>query len=90
MKVKFLFIGALVTMMALASCKKDYVCDCTFSGEDAEGIEVDEDADAEPLKIEDVSKSDAEDYCNGEADKANDLYEELEMDITAECDAKAA
>ena len=88
MKVKFLFIGALVSMMALASCKKDYVCDCTLSGPDAENVEIDE--DAEPAKIEDVSKSDAEDFCNGEADKANDAYKEFDLDMTAECDAKAA
>jgi len=53
--MKRVILVAAVSMMALASCKKDYTCECTVTagGSSATSSTV----------LENVSKSDAEDAC---------------------------
>ncbi|PIE86818.1 MAG: hypothetical protein CSA03_03510 [Bacteroidetes bacterium] len=51
---KALFIGVfgMFGIMALASCKKDYICNCTVNGNEA------------TLQIKDAKKKDAQDACD--------------------------
>ena len=58
--MKHLFlIAAVLFAFSVTSCKKDYTCVCTISGD---------------LEMEDVSKKDAEDACDvfDEAEKSVD------------------
>jgi hypothetical protein len=52
--MKKIILVAAVAMLVLASCKKDYTCECTSS---LLGVT--------SFVIEDSSKSDAEDGCSG-------------------------
>lgn len=57
MKIKFVFALAAVAVLSLASCKKDYTCDCVTK---MEGF-----ADQEAsYPIKDAKKKDAEDACD--------------------------
>jgi hypothetical protein len=58
---KFLALAAVV--VALASCKKDYTCECTAT---ILGV-----TDTETLTFEDATKAEAEDSCN----TANTAYQ---------------
>ena len=50
------FVAAAVAVISLSSCKKDYICECTF---DQAGI-----SGSATTTISDAKKSDAEDACN--------------------------
>lgn len=54
--MKKVLVLSAVAMIALASCKKDYTCECTteFNGQTATST----------AEIKDAKKSDAEDACN--------------------------
>jgi hypothetical protein len=46
------FFALAIVVVALASCKKDYTCECTILGVTT------------PTEIKDAKKADAEDACN--------------------------
>lgn len=50
MKIKFAFVAAAVAMISLASCKKEYDCNCTTAGSD--------------IVVESHKGKDAQDACN--------------------------
>jgi hypothetical protein len=54
---KSIFVVAGVAMLALASCKKDYTCECTVT---TMGIAV----PTLPAEFKDVKKKDAEEACD--------------------------
>lgn len=56
---------ALMTVVALASCKKDYTCTCTFDDASLNGVGVDP-----SYSILDSKKSDAEAMCSASNDVA--------------------
>lgn len=67
---KFIFIGAAALAVSLASCKKDYECDCHIDTVAGEHID-------DETKIEDAKKADAEEKCEAiektlAADPANE------------------
>ncbi len=75
--MKKIFVLAAVSVFVLASCKKDYVCDCHVDYNDGtphEDIEYD---------IKGASKSDAEDACdNFESTlKINPIVEKVNCDL---------
>jgi len=55
--MKRVILVAAVSMMALASCKKDYTCECVTTGNLSTGTS--------SYTIENSSKGDAEDACIG-------------------------
>ncbi|MFD1553919.1 hypothetical protein DNU06_14055 [Putridiphycobacter roseus] len=50
--MKKVILIAAVSMLALASCKKDYTCECTI------------DSEVYTYELKDVKKSDAKDACD--------------------------
>lgn len=65
---KLLFVFAIAAVGSLASCKKDYTCDCTVAG-----IE-------QSAEIKDSKKGDAEDSC----DTIEANYKSVDSDATCE------
>lgn len=57
MKVKKIAALAAIAMLTLASCKKDWVCECDIT---ADGMNM----PSTELQIQDAKKSDAEDLCD--------------------------
>ena len=55
MKIKFVFALAAVAVLSLASCKKDYTCECTWNVNDT--------AMDYSFEIKDAKKADAEEAC---------------------------
>jgi len=53
--MKRVILVAAVSLMALASCKKDYTCECTVTSNGSSATS--------STVLENVSKSDAEDAC---------------------------
>lgn len=62
--MKKVLVLSAVAMIALASCKKDYTCECT--------TEINGETLTSASEIKDAKKSDAEDACN-EADAASPM-----------------
>ena len=56
MKTKMFFAAAAVAMISLASCKKDYECECTYEQGGATGSAI--------YTYNDVKKDDAEASCD--------------------------
>lgn len=71
--MKRLFLFAFVASMGLASCKKDYTCECTYGGDNVDGDGT--------WEYKDVKESDAEDSCDEQESSLEDQYGEANCEL---------
>lgn len=71
---KLLFVFAIAAVGSLASCKKDYTCECTTTDSSGAFETVTTEYD-----INDAKKSDAEDACDGRNSSVGTLSTTCEL-----------
>lgn len=54
---KYVFLASTLSVLALASCKKDHSCECVIGNSGSQ-------TSTQVITIEDASKSDARDACD--------------------------